>query len=35
MASPNPALTSARTEAEYFDGLVTSEGDFNPLAESG
>jgi ubiquinone/menaquinone biosynthesis C-methylase UbiE len=27
--------SGARVEAEYFDGLVSSEGDFDPFAESG
>lgn len=34
-AGPPERDAAARIEAEYFDDLVSSEGEFNPLAESG
>jgi SAM-dependent methyltransferase len=34
-ANAQPQADVARTEAEYFDGLIASEGEFNPFADCG
>jgi SAM-dependent methyltransferase len=34
MSDPLTLSSSAAVEAEYFDGLVATEGDFNPFADS-